>query len=504
MRLFPVLRRSRVRVVCALGLAIAGLAAAIGAAISTWYASSALTSLLASWFASAGLIAFVDAPHALAAVGLSLAGLALLISTVSPPHRSPAQAPPSVSPPRQGDVRPIQLNAPLRRQNPIPAVSIYVDAENTPFPRQQLPDLLALLNREIGSCSADRFYYADAHHGTNVAAFRDTYFQGGFQLVDVPHKSKAAPRRPDGTQTVNAVDVAMALHVLERAIRGPEHQTIFLVTADRDYFPLISRLKNLGHAVTVWARSPTHSFARFCMTSGVSLRNLDDEVPLRKEPPAVLMPSPILPLPAARANEITVATLQRAIEVTLEQARLAEQPGPSSLTPGKRYTLFKTRLGGADQNILRELGYDKRMEGWDRFQYWIAHLQALHVLAPASTGKLPRPPADAMAPTDAARLLHAFLQGVAATIQARAKEGNTTDVRYVDVANDVARDIARPQFTEMAGGATDGTAQLRALLLPNAPRRIAHMRCFCSCARQLGLVSFGEDDAQADTMHEVR
>lgn len=523
MHVFPALHRSRVRLALTLVVIFIGLVAAIGAALSAWYVPSGITAL----FASTGLPTVVDATTTLAVASLVLACLGVMVAAIPLPHHTALQKPQVESTPTlTATAAPPPGAVSIREQGPIPAISVYVDAENNPFSGRQLLDFFAYLDAEIGDRRADRIYYMDANRGS-MPSFRGAYSRGGFRLVDVPHESKFAPKRPEGTQTVNAVDVALALDVIERALLGPAHQTIILITADRDYFPLIGRLKELGHTVQMWARSPSAAFIKRCGMMGISWKNLDKEIPphnippaiqiqeratplsapsslsvrlpLTGEPPAVdrgeIVPSPILPAFVPLASETGQSTLLRAIEETIRQIQVARQPDAANLPPGQRYTLFKARLGGMDQNILREIGYDRQIGKWSRLQFWIAHLQAIGILAPGPANTLPRrSQTSSVSPEDAAQVFYLFLREVARATQVRATQSDTGDVRYLDVADSVAQ----PPLSE------DETARLRLLIQPDAPRRAAHLRFFCSCARQLGLMDFREDDPLSDFMHEVR
>lgn len=291
MRLFPILHRSRVRMALTLIFAFVGLAVAVIAALSAWYASATIASLVES----AGLPDNVGAANTLAATSLVLACLGITVALVPLPWHSATQtvqpllALPAIE--HEGDV-PVPLedkqalpepimDAPFRELNPIPPISVYVDAENKSFSIPELKAFFRLLDTEIGNQHADRFYYFDAKQLADKV--RDTYQTGGFTLRDVPHKAQAAPMRPVGAQTVNAVDIAMALDILERALLGPKHQTIILITADRDYFPLLSRLKGWGHEVRLWARSPDAKFLEWCTGLGISVVDLDREPSLRIE-----------------------------------------------------------------------------------------------------------------------------------------------------------------------------------------------------------------------------
>jgi NYN domain len=456
----------------------AGLAITILAAIVAWW----MPSLLGQGSFALGSLIIPASADALVVYALLLCGIGALIAS-------------------------------FPRRSAIAKTSVYLDAENQVHTARQVELFLSLLDGELHGRRADRFYYTDTSRNANVKAYRDSLLRGGFLLIDVPQKARAKRKAhakrgvQEYTHVIDAVDVELALHAYERALLGPAHQRVILVAADKDYFALMRRLKLQGHKVSVWARSPDHVFRAICDALGIPVRDLAEEelkVAHTQAPGSSAVTAPLFAvgnaaLPtnlapatseatkqAAVSGAVTLSTLVRAFELTLQIAQHTETTASSSGgTRKERFNLFKTRLGGADTNILRRLGYDGKYKGADRFDYWLTHLDGLQVLRFDSRERVPQAvTADFV---QAADNLYTFLQAIAATARG-AVPAEAGIVRFESLCDA----LAQPP----SAGQTDQTPGLRRLVASDNKRRVGHMYYFCRCARALGLLDFDDGDAQ--------
>lgn len=387
----------------------------------------------------------------------------------------------------------------VRHPQTVAQVSVYVDAENqlqkSELVRPFVHYLRKYLHAHHKGQRADLLYFADASQSAHRKTYEELY-RFGFRPVDVPHVAF------EDEEVKNAVDIELSLHAFERALHGARGQHFILVTGDRDYLPLIFRLHALGHTVSVWAAAPSLTFqlARNFLDD-VEVIDLDDvfshalnasepvahpatpTVPPRKRKRAksnVRRGSLALASQTPHPAVVSIDPRERvsiadAITYTLE---VINTLNTSSGFPEKRRHLFPIRLGAAQGNFLKRLGY----EGSTRIECWIAELAVLGVLRAETPGVLP-----AQGDTDPARAaqdMERFVNDMAAVALGLARERQDSIISYQDISTRIG--------ASTGDSVLESTNPLRALVIAGSPKALAHTRYICLCARALGLIRFEE------------
>lgn len=359
--------------------------------------------------------------------------------------------------------------------NGIAPVSVYLDIENGQVAAADVRELMRRVRAIAGGRPVDLLFYGNAEPKTeNYKQF----WRHGFRPIDVPYRQLG-----NGTAT-NIADLGLALHAFERALFGPQRQTIVIISHDQGFLPLVYRLHALGHTVAVWARDVQDSYkdaAKYL--AGVTWENLAfpslqaQTVAAPIKPPARKRPQLRSPGAAATAQPFasrTLATVTLAMESTRASVRKVEaQPNAA-----KR---LRATLGEMREHILDQIGYTKFSNASSRVQCWLEHLGVLGVLDGVATGKVPT--LGSTAPEAAATLFEQFVREVAAAAQAAADSGS----RVIKLSDVCARMMAHPPL-----GADPTFASLRALLSQGDTRGEQHARYFCQCARVLGMLDFAD------------
>jgi hypothetical protein len=254
----------------------------------------------------------------------------------------------------------------------IAPISLYFDNENQPIAVGQLPAFIAYIRSYIKGSRADLFFYADVNLPHNNRIY-GTLRRAGFKEIEIFHKGAGR------SKVQNAVDIELALHVYERALLTRDHQHIVLIAADRDYIPLLIRLRELGHEVSVWGRSLSPALKAIAEEIGITVwefgKQFADAIPAN--PPAIApqqtaaaasLEKPVL---SEQQRHAGMEQLQRAITLTLDIIHMARQQVADA---GSLRALILARLAG--QTSLVEVGF----EGRHRATHWLTTLTALDVL----------------------------------------------------------------------------------------------------------------------------
>lgn len=384
------------------------------------------------------------------------------------------------------------------RLSAIAKTSVYVDAENQATSPQKAKSFVSALRTELAGRPADLIYYGDSMRVARSSlqnpkdhkaqeryhAFRVLY-RFGFRPVDVFHKTFGV--NPEK----NVVDVELALHAYQRALIGPEHQEIHLVTADGDFVPLVYRLKAMGHTLHLWADAgepistaltalpeyldvETHRFGEalpgMSSSSTQATPHTDAHQQVPEETDAVSEATVDLPLP----NERAIATLERAISATLQWLNASFI---LSQTPEVRQLALRNWLNGEGRASIEPLAYPIKDAG----AYWIAHLKAFGILQ-GGNGAAPLTPSS-LIPHDAAVRIERVLCVVSHIAKRLANESLQAEIKL----NMLGQRLDKSPLI----AAEDMPRHLHALL-SDANHLITNIRCFVWCARALGLLQFRE------------
>jgi NYN domain len=134
----------------------------------------------------------------------------------------------------------------------IAPVTVYLDLENQ-IGAAQVRDFMQKVREHVKGQQVDLLYYSNAA-GSATGELYKALWRYGFRAMDVPYKGL-------GVKTIkNILDVELSLHAYQRALLGPERQDIVLVAEDQDYIPLVYRLCELGHKVSVSASELPHTY----------------------------------------------------------------------------------------------------------------------------------------------------------------------------------------------------------------------------------------------------
>ncbi len=390
----------------------------------------------------------------------------------------------------------------------IPPATVYLDFENQVIGAELVTSFVRLLRESIvettGGERADLFLYCDASIHARHPSYQELQ-QYGFRAMDVPHTrtNEAAVRRGEAGVTnenlKNVVDFEISLQACQRALVSTSPQHIYLITADKDFIPLVRNLRSLGHHVHVWARRLDRAFTRLESTLGVDVRSLEDDLALPRitpELPASAVPASATRIPSQatkpRANHVHAGSgrptgpkaLERAIASTLENIaktnkRLQSNPKPTVSAEG----MLVTNVGGmqvpwGSRNLLALLGYEDAVQkNRNRVLFWLDELRALSVLADGS-GPLPiQGPTD---PDEGAALLYGFLQRDIADALASWQQSGRAGNPFNAVCEYV---VSREGDSE-----PQPIRNLRHLLDNDASGYyLRHAQYLCQCARSLGL-----------------
>lgn len=382
-------------------------------------------------------------------------------------------------------------------------VSVYLDGENQ-LPESLMKPFITYLRKYLNGRRADLLYFLDASLPEYRRKYR-TLYRFGFRLVDVPHMAI-------GVSTAkNIVDVELALHAYQRALVGATPQHFILITADRDYLPLIYRLHALGHTVSVWAERPPRAFSDLAKYIQIEVFDLDtlasreahvtqtaqhaaisrsnttpEKQDAQQQGDVVLQTTNLLPLDEPASKPATRNTLEAAMASTLS---LIDKVAKGDQTPERKYEIFKQLIGGAQGNMLARLGYN----GSRRVEYWLEHLRAVGLLESSNSALMPH--RGSTSPVAASHRLMQFLHEIAESAIALGYAQEDQVIRYQDLCRTVSQ-------TSSAVAAKDGMS-LRSLIATDTPKHTAHMHYLCCCARALGLLQY-DDTASTATIHIIR
>lgn len=461
-------RRSTTQRLWALALGLSGLCALALMALPNQWRSAFAGSLPDLWFMLSAYAPGWVWP-ALVAVALITSGLIVLTGF---PRRYPFFAP---SP------------------GAIAAISIYVDGENQALSHQDAARFFERLDAHLRGRRADLIYFTDIARVSRARALRPNdeiapgltnrkvyetfleFYRRGFRPLAVPQKVvRSAPFK-------NMVDMEMSLYVYQRALFGPPNQEIHLVSNDRDFIPLIIRLRGLGHTVHIWGRSLSPAFAVVASEFAVTPHQWKDaqarketpvaQPPARVAPPAQPSPGASIDVPAA---ETVVTILRGVIADTLARLQDISLPGQS---PSDRFALLVERLQPLDAPIRTRLGY----HGQKRSPIWIHQLLALRAVQ-GDESQIPLTPGSS-SPEQAADLLERMIRrlAIAARAEAAGNEGREVDMRS----------LRRAILAESDQGALDATT-LKLLMRSQNPLHVPHMQYLIRAARTLMILPYEE------------
>lgn len=386
----------------------------------------------------------------------------------------------------------------------IAPISVYVDAENqatSPEDAQALigkvRELISDLRKEHRKPRTDRdqerqalwadlIYFTDVTRTARASLHRpkDKYAQErweayrslyrfGFRPVDVSH-------RPVGKSTAeNVVDVELALYAYQRALFGPPHQVIVLVANDGDYYPLIYRLRALGHSVHVWGTSLAQAYkeleevvgieTRLYGTPDISRLNGNEQAPAAS---ARAHPAPQL----SPVKPEAIAILSEAIAKTISILEGVSEPDQDA---AQRFELVK-RDCSKENDIPLQMG----IKSTTRLAVWLWLLTALGALKGNSISQpLEIGPEPALT---AAQKLERLLSETSAVARAIA---NTAD-------NDrkVRLRTLWQQLCQIPQASSDiSLVDMQDALQAVKPVDSEHYALtLCRCARKVGLLRFKE------------
>lgn len=380
--------------------------------------------------------------------------------------------------------RPRRYHYDTTRPSMVAPVSVYLDAENQLLSPKQVKAFIPLLRKHLGGRRADLIYYTDARRVAHTPAYL-TLYRFGFRPVDVPH----APVGVEGAK--NIVDVELALHAYQRALLGPPNQEVILVTTDRDYLPLMYRLRAMEHTVGVWADEVSDAFKDLQEYVGIQVVEFGSgpkakskqstsagSVEQHQEPRPTSRkgPAPVASLPVSIE---AVATLTRAVSVTVDLIRAVSLPDQ---TAGERFALVKEQAVVPGYDVAGELGYT----GKNRVVHWLAHLRALGVVN-GDQSKMPLGPGPVEVEAGA-KLLERFLHELAHTAEQLTSASRERRIRLTTVC----RYVTQAPYGEDDDPLKGLRKHLRASLADNPSVGLTEMQGLCRSAKTLGLLWYDE------------
>ena len=186
-----------------------------------------------------------------------------------------------------------RLSAPLSIFSPDPGavakISVYVDGENQALPPQHATRFFERLDEHLRGRHADLIYFTDVGRISRENALNPQgrirgrltnemvyeryreFYRRGFRSLSVPQ------RIVDDEHQKKVVDAEMSLYAYQRALFGPPHQEIHLITADQDFAPLVIRLCGLKHSVHIWGRRISQTLQALASEIEVTLHQLDED-----------------------------------------------------------------------------------------------------------------------------------------------------------------------------------------------------------------------------------
>lgn len=387
----------------------------------------------------------------------------------------------------------------------IPPITVYIDAENQ-LSVATIRAFKRFLMEHLNGRRADILYFMDAAQAANGPKYKELY-RFGFRPVDVPHD-------PTGKGEVKeAVDKEIAMHAVERALRGPKKQEFILVTGDGDFVGLVYRLVALGHQVQVWAtpiREAYRTLATYLDVNVLDLASVISERQTRAARPRAIASKlstprsskPVKPPVVDKfeqPNSPVISTgttspdvlaysgeeqLYQAIDKTLRTCSRIESQPRSDQDKNQR---FRALLGGKLSPWLAGVGYS----AGNRLDFWIDHLVTLQVLA-QRPGKV--------FPTVGATSAEAAAKAMFAMANAASQAVIVTPVRDDGLVHmsEVAT-VLGDMLTE-----SETVGPLRQLVEGSGARRATHTRYFVRCARALGLIEFDDVPDSWDMIRSPR
>jgi hypothetical protein len=379
-------------------------------------------------------------------------------------------------------VRPRRHKYDVMQPGIVAPVSVYLDAENQLHSAEEVKDFVRLLRKHLDGRRTDLIYYADARVVAGSSAYR-TLYRFGFRPVDVPH----APLGVEAAK--NIVDVQLALHAYQRALLGPPSQEVILVSADRDFLPLIYRLRALEHAVSVWASTVPDAFKVLQQYVGIQVvecgldaekrgeqsiprgsagQNGDAQAALHQRP------MPVITTMAGESTDV----LRQQISDTVDLISAVSLPDQ---TAEERFTLVKQRSLLPECDVAAKLGYATK----NRTALWLAHLRALGVVS-GGPSKMPLSPGPVSAEDGANHLLR-FLRELAAA-ERLAAVSDEHRVKLTTLCKHAAQSPAAEDDDTLKGL----RKHLRTSLAGNPALCVTEMQGLCRTAKKLGILKFDE------------
>ncbi len=387
----------------------------------------------------------------------------------------------------------------------IPAISVYVDGENQALSRQDAATFFERLDAHLRGRRADLIYFTDIARVSRARALRadeeiapgvtnrmvyETYlefYRRGFRPLAVPQKVVHSARFK------NMVDMEMSLYIYQRALFGPPHQEIHLVSADRDFIPLVIRLRGLKHNVHIWGRTLSPAFKIIEAELAVTIHEWKER-PERKQAPvarpapkAAPVAQPALPAPGhaslapTRAPQAPTPVAESVVEILRDVIAdtLAQLQGisTSGQSPSDRFALLVERLQAPDASIRTRLGY----QGQKRSPIWIHQLLALRALQ-GDESQIPLTPGSA-SPEQAAALLERMIQRLAAVVRVEAARNEGKEVDMLNLRRAI---LSTPESDSL-----DATT-LKLLVRSQNPLHVPHLQYLVRAARALMILPYEE------------
>jgi hypothetical protein len=329
-------------------------------------------------------------------------------------------------------------------------ISVYVDGENQALPPQHATRFFERLDEHLRGRHADLVYFTDVGRIsrentlnpqgrirgrlTNEMVYERyrEFYRRGFRSLSVPQ------RIVDDEHQKKVVDAEMSLYAYQRALFGPPHQEIHLVTADQDFAPLVIRLCGLKHSVHIWGRRISQTLQALASEIEVTIHRLDEEEVDRQArdiPVASWSASAVQQPPTEQkaqsstsglsaegpppVGETAATALSDTIADTLSRLHAVSVAGQ---TPADRYGLLVSDLEKEDARIYTTLRY----RGKNRAATWIRQLTTLGALRGDESQSLLVP--GSKPPAQAAEALIQVFQRAAAVAREQAHVLNAHEV----------------------------------------------------------------------------
>lgn len=356
-------------------------------------------------------------------------------------------------------------------------VSVYFDYENQSIAATKIPAFAAFIEEALGSSRRDCFFYTDDALSPNKGYL--ALHRYGFRMIQVTHKGK----KLGSTNAKNMVDMELALHAFERAMLTRERQHIVIIAADRDYLPLLYRLRALGHDVSIWARTLPSAILDLhneigitCVEFGAQFNEYTPEKtslatamppatpvspPAAPAPPAAMLPLPV----SASASEVLADVIER----TLRYWQEANQKPAEN-----QYAVFLLFL--TTKAHLEQIGFSQHYHA----RHWATVLKNVGVLAQAKQGAMYA--RSKMSVAQGTAILTQFLEALITSTQAIAR---STPNGIVDLSQ------LRRQLKQNAKQSSSDVSKLYTLM-----NESSYCLYLLACARALSLIEYTEVDPQ--------